>query len=320
MIFKRLLVTALLLAAVGLGAWLFESLRPPTEETSGRIFEISPGAGFRSIASELESEGFIRSARAFEIYAGITGGARNLQPGIYELDAAASAKEIIKILVAGPEIEATVTVPEGFTAADIDMLLTRAGVTEPAEFLALVRENDLEGRLFPDTYRFYFNSRPQTVLDRFLEQFDRRAAPLLAAEPENLERNIILASILEREVPDFEERRIVAGILIKRESIGMPLQVDASICYIKYGFDPDGPCEPITALDKKIGSPYNTYLNSGWPPGAISNPGVLAIQAALDPVESQYWYYLSDPKTNKTIFAETFNEHLMNQLKYLSED
>jgi UPF0755 protein len=158
------------------------------------------------------------------------------------------------------------------------------------------------------------------ALDRFLENFDHRAAPLLAADPARAERNLILASILESEVPDQEERRIVAGILIKRVAAGIPLQVDASICYIKEGLRPEAPCEPITALDKKIESPYNTYLNSGWPPGAISNPGVLAIKATLDPVESPYWYYLSDPLTDKTIFAKTLDEHLANQLKYLRKN
>lgn len=327
---KYFLAAGLIFAAVGIGAWLFISLRPVATgahtieigaaKEAPSLFEIAPGAGFRSIARDLEQQGLIRSASAFEVYAVFTGRARGLQPGSYELQPTVSGEEMLDILAAGPELETQVTVPEGLTAADIDVLLSQAEVTEPGEFLLLVRQNELEGRLFPDTYRFYFDSPPQSVLDRFLDEFDRRAVPLLSAEPDNLERNIILASILEREVPDFEERRIVAGILIKRAAVGMPLQVDASICYIKAGFDPDAPCEPITALDKKIDSPYNTYSNSGWPPGAISNPGVLAIQAALDPVESPYWYYLSDPKTNKTIFAETFNEHLMNQLKYLSED
>ncbi|MGH9551285.1 MAG: endolytic transglycosylase MltG, partial [Terriglobales bacterium] len=73
-------------------------------------------------------------------------------------------------------------------------------------------------------------------------------------------------------------------------------------------------------LDKKIPSPYNTYLHSGWPPGAIANPGILAIEAALHPMDSPYWYYLSDPESGKTIFAKTIEEQVAHQLKYLRKN
>jgi UPF0755 protein len=224
------------------------------------------------------------------------------------------------ILTDAPESEATVTIPEGLTSVDIDRLLSAADVTAPGEFLKLVREKGLEGRLFPDTYRFYFGSAPQAVLDRFLANFEKRAAPLLAADPAHEGLNLTLASILEKEVPELEDRKIVAGLLIKRVAAKIRLQVDASICYAKEALHPEAPCEPITKLDKGIESPYNTYLHSGWPPGAISNPGVLAIEAALHPKDSPYWYYLSDPKNGKTIFARTIEEQVMNQLKYLNND
>lgn len=313
----------LLIAAISAAVWFFLSLRAPhaaqPDAQSGPIeFRIASSTGVGVIAQDLAAAGIIRSPGAFQVYAALAGHARGFQPGRYRIAPGISAAGVSETLAAGPEIEAVVTVPEGFTAADIDSLLVRAGVTQSGEFLALAREGGLEGRLFPDTYRFYFNSRPQQVLDRFLSEFERQAAPLLKADPENIERNLVLASLLEKEVPDYEERRIVAGLLLKRAAAGMPLQVDATICYIKEVLRPEEPCEPIRTLDKEIDSPYNTYLNSGWPPGAISNPGVLAIKAALDPVDSLYWYYLSDPDTGKTIFAETLDEHLANQLKYLN--
>jgi UPF0755 protein len=315
-----------LLAAGFLGAfawgavWLFIHIQPAAATGDLRQFEIAAGSGFREIAGALEEEGLIRSSKAFEIYAFLSGRARILKPGRYKVSPAHSGEEVLFILSAGPELETTVTIPEGMTAADIDAILSAADVTKPGEFLNLARDQNLEGRLFPDTYRFYYGSSPQVALDKLLANFERRAAPLLAADPEHAERNLILASILEKEVPDAEDRKIVAGLLIKRVARGFPLQVDASLCYAKEALHPEAPCEPLTKLDKKIESPYNTYLHSGWPPGAISNPGVVAIEAALHPKDSPYWYYLSDPKSGKTIFAKTIEEQVMNQLKYLNND
>jgi UPF0755 protein len=317
----RILLAAGCVAAIACAAaWLFFSLRPVTAAGDMRRFEVASGDGFREISSALKEEGFIRSKKAFEIYAVLAGTARGLKPGRYNVSPAQSGAEISNILAAGPETETTVTIPEGFTSMDIDWVLSEAGVVKQGEFLKLVLERGLEGRLFPDTYRFYYNSDPEVVLKKFSAEFDRRAAPLLAGDPANIERNLILASILEKEVPDLEDRKIVAGLLIKRVKIGMPLQVDASICYAKELLNPEEPCEPLTKLDKKIASPYNTYLHSGWPPGAITNPGILAIEAALHPKDSPYWYYLSEPKEGKTIFAKSIDEQVMNQLKYLNND
>ena len=123
-----------------------------------------------------------------------------------------------------------------------------------------------------------------------------------------------MASLIEREVPDSDERRIVAGILWKRIENGIPLQVDATICYIK-----SGPCLPITEEDKDRDSLYNTYRYLGLPPAPISNPGADAIEASKNPEDSPYWYYISDPETNQTIFAQTLDEHNRNVVKYLGD-
>lgn len=317
----RTLLTAGCLAALVMGTiWLVFSLRPAVAVGETRQFEVVSGTGFREIAGALKAEGLIRSKIAFEVYAIISGHARKFQPGHYEMNPTYSGAGISAVLAAGPELETTVTIPEGYTAVDIDRILSGAGVVGQGEFLKLARERNLEGRLFPETYRFYYNSTPEAVMDRFLAEFERRAAPLLATDPGEAERNLILASILEKEVPEYEDRRIVAGLLIKRVSAGIPLQVDASLCYAKEILDSDLPCEPLTQLDKKIESAYNTYLHSGWPPGAIANPGVLAIEAALHPKDSPYWYYLSEPEEGRTIFSRTLAEHVANQLKYLNND
>jgi UPF0755 protein len=160
------------------------------------------------------------------------------------------------------------------------------------------------------------------VVGEFTDNFNVKALPLLNADSKNAQRDLILASILEKEVPSSTDQKLIAGILLKRLAAGMPLDVDATVCYAKLLENPSpaASCYPLTALDFKIDSPYNTYLYRGLPPGPIGNPGVSAIVAAIDPVSSPYWYYLSDPKTGKTIFAKTLDEQTQNRVKYLGSN
>jgi len=216
------------------------------------------------------------------------------------------------------------TVIEGSTLGQIDKLLSERKIVRPGEIVGFdiekVRTNywfldkaaGLEGFLFPDTYEFFLNSSPEVAVRKFLDNFNKKAGPLVFGK--DAVKIITLASIIEKEVPEIgEDRLLVSGVLTKRLKSGMPLQVDASICFIK---NPLG-CGGVSGLDLKIDSPYNTYLYSGLPPTPIANPGLSAIRAALDPKPSPYWFYISSPKTKKTIFAKTLDEHQRNIVKYL---
>jgi UPF0755 protein len=121
---------------------------------------------------------------------------------------------------------------------------------------------------------------------------------------------------LEKEVPDFEEQKIAAGIFLKRMDVGMALQADATVIYAKCSGKFAG-CASLTRLDFKIDSPYNTYFYAGLPPAPISNPSAKTIEAASKAEKSDYWYYLSDPETQKTIFSKTLEEHNDNRASYL---
>jgi UPF0755 protein len=222
--------------------------------------------------------------------------------------------------------EVTVTIPEGYTIYDIDRVLSNDGVLQPGDLIAAASvsstfpsSSPLEGRLFPDTYDFFIDSTTSTVIQKFLVDFNVKAEPLLATDPKNAERDLIIASILQKEVASSTDQAIVAGILEKRLTAGIPLDVDATICYIKQQEHPTSTtgCYPLSAADYKIDSLYNTYLYRGLPPTPIGNPGTDAIQAALHPQSSTYWYYLSDPKTGKTIYAATLAGQQANQRKYL---
>lgn len=199
---------------------------------------------------------------------------------------------------------ARVVIPEGFTVPQISELLSQAGVLSGASL-----STDLEGYLFPDTYEFFIGSSVKMVLRRFVENFDSKVLPLVS-EGRNLDDAIKVASIIEREVPHPADRRIVAGIIWKRLRSNYPLQVDAAFCYIL-----PSPCV-LTRVALAIDSPYNTYTNKGLPPTPISNPGLDAIDAALNPKSSPYWFYIST-KSGKTVFAVDLDEHQSNIVKYL---
>jgi UPF0755 protein len=316
---RRMLAALGILGAAGI-FYLVLAVRPAASFADPLEFVVAGGDGFSEIAARLEKLGIIRSRFAFEVLALISGSAPRFKPGTYILSPAASSWEIISQLTAGAERETQVTIPDGASVYLIDKILSDAGVLPAGEFrnYVLSLPEMAEGKLFPDTYRFFLNSSPEEVFRKMRDNFERKALPVLAAEPEKAEENLIFASLLEKEVPDTNERRLVAGILKKRLAAGIPLQVDATICYLKQRLRNEYlPCYPLTDFDFGINSPYNTYLNKGLPPGPIGSPGLDAIRAAMNPVDSPYWFYLSDPKTNRTVFAKTLEEHTINRAKYL---
>ncbi len=308
-------------ALLVLAAYVFAGLRPVDTPAASRevTLRIPAGAGLADIAHLLDSVGVLRSPFVFQLVALLRGDAGELQAGSYLFRTDEGALAILRKLTGGAAREVSVTIPEGATFYDIDAILAERGVLVPGAFIAYVssRGDAIEGKLFPDTYRFFTDAPPEDVARRMTDTFAEKAAPLFA-KSKNPNRDLTLASLLEREVPAYEDRRVVAGVLLKRVAAGMPLQVDATVCYAKEivaGRAVD--CLPLTPLDFQIESPYNTYLQRGWPPGPIGNPGLAALEAALRPVPSSYWYYLSDPATQRTIFSTTFDEHRANKAKYL---
>ncbi len=306
---------AALSALLGL-VFLFD-LRPVSAGQS-RVLTVRPGEGFREVAKELAGEGLIRSRLAFEAYVLATGSFPRLQAGAYDISPASSTPAIVEQIFAGRDKEIKAVIPEGSSLYAIDDILTAAGVIRSGELISYALAHpDLEGRLFPDTYRFYANTPAAEVVRLLTANFETKAAPLLGSGAAARER-LILASLVEKEVPEFADQKLVAGILRKRLRTGMPLQVDASVCYLKQVQARSYvPCAPLAARDFRNDSPYNTYLYKGLPLGPIGNPGLQAIQAVLAPVESPYWYYLSDPVSKKTVFARTFDEHNANRIRYL---
>ena len=321
-------------------AYFSLTLRPVSQGSVIRQIEIKSGDGFRQIAVNLEGAEIVRSSMAFQLVAFFSGSAHKLKPGPYLLDASLSTPNILRKIIIGPDLERGLVIPEGLTFLDIDKKLSDAGITQPKalanfnfesvknnyEFLRDIKSPiKIEGYLFPDTYKFYINSKPEDVVEKILDNFNKKAWPSLKGQSHVVGSIAIgsnqflnIASLIEKEVYFSAERPIVAGIIYKRLKMGMALQIDATIIYAKCG----GLvlyCEDSNFYRKDTGfdSLYNTYLHNGLPPTPISNPGLDSINAALNPVNTDYLYYLSDPKTKKLIFSKTFEEHNKNRELYL---
>lgn len=292
-------------------------------------FTIVKGEGFREIGGALSRRNFIRSLSIFKAYALLVGRAQKFQPGVYELSPAMSVPEIVRLLTTGANGDVLVTIPEGSSLKDIDAMLSEKGVIRSGtlialrpgafalEFPELAGTPSLEGLLFPDTYYFTLDVSAESVARRMIENFMRKGMRLIEGE-DDWYRTLILASLLEREVATFADRQLVAGVLLKRIKLGMPLQVDATVSYAKCGGGYRG-CEEIVATrgDLTLDSPYNTYARRGFPPTPIASPGAHSLRAAAEPAASSYLYYLSARDTKETIFSRTLEEHNMNRAKYL---
>jgi UPF0755 protein len=294
-------------------------------------FTIAKGDGLKEVVDELDKEELIKSTEAFKLYALLSGKAHLFKPGHYKLNPSWNSVQIAKVLIDGPP-EIAVVIFEGETVKDIDFRLSSAGIIEAGELdnykwqklaikYPLLREaKSLEGFIFPDTYRFAPFSDIDIVVREFLNNFEKQAIPLFKDEFAANYQSLIIASLVEKEAPFFEDRKIITGIIYRRMTLGMKLQLDATTVYEKCG-ERFATCPSrtrrLSRRDLASKGVYNTYLNKGLPPTPIANPGLSAIKAALNPVKTRYIFYISHPRTRKTIFAATLDEHNRNRVKYL---
>jgi len=278
--------------------------KPVSNDSALKEFLITKGSSASQIANDLEEEKIIRSSLAFKFYIQFTGKQSKILAGEFRLSPSMSLSEIVDTLQKGP-VEIWVTIPEGLRHEEIaEKFASNLGKDESFQDELERIMAPHEGYLFPETYLFSKEITTEKILNKLLATYNLKTAD----EPTNDE--IIMASIIERETKSDAEKPIVAGILYKRIENGWPLQVDASIQYAK------GNWKPILVSDKELNSLYNTYKYQGLPPGPICNPGISSINAAQNPKESEYWYYLHED--NGTIhYASSLEEHNVNIRKYL---
>ena len=314
------------------------------------------------VIDKLESSGLIRYPAAFRFYAQLTDvEAENaISPGTYDLNTMYDYNALVKSMHAySPAREVVeVTIPEGYSCAQIFSLLEKKGVCTASEledyaangeldeywFLEGVERGDkycLEGYLFPDTYKFYTNDDPERVLEKFLDDFDYRFSDLMKERVDELNARlteimagknyseeeiqsklvtirevVIIASLIEKESANDAESYKISSVIYNRLydwSYPPFLNIDAALVYALDGK------EVLTAADKELDSPYNTYLYQGLVPGPIANPGLSSLNAALLPEDTNYYFYALDPDVNEHHFSTTQSEH-DNFLASLEDD
>ena len=313
-----LALLSLVLAGVIFIIFIF---RPASSSQEIQRFVIPKGQAISIIGQRLQQQGLIKNSLAFRLIVRQKALANKIQAGSFELRPNMSLGEIALALTKGTE-DIWVTIPEGLRLEEIAETLdsySELDLFDKKEFLSLAKYS--EGYLFPDTYLVPRQMDAQGLFDLLSDTFDKKVNLALADEFASSKRSpeeiIIMASIVEREASGPSDQNYVAGILWNRIDIGMALQADATLQYSKgYNKTQDSWWVPPLAIDKKIISPFNTYMNSGLPPRPICNPGLSAIQATLDPAKSDYFYYIHDMK-GKIHFAKDIDGHNRNVNKYL---
>lgn len=298
-------------------ASLFNPLN--SDQTKEQQFVIPKGQSISMIGSRLKEEGLIKSDLIFKLIVKKEKLENKIQAGSFKLSPSMNLLEIANSLTTGTE-DAWVTIQEGWRNEEIAESMVRQGFEffDKDEFLRLARNS--EGKLFPDTYLVPQQISAQQFYNLLINTFDKKIAELeddIDKSGKTLDEIIIMASLVEREGRGYENLRTVSGILWNRIEIGMALQVDATLQYAKgYSLIYKTWWGEPTAQDKEVDSPYNTYLNTGLPPSPISNPGLDALRATINPIQSDYLYYIHD-KSGQGHYATSYDEHLENINDYL---
>jgi len=328
---KKIVRYLLLILIIILGStYIWQGICLPINKNSNEeiTFSVRKGEGTKEIAINLEREKLIKMATLFRVYTIFTGISNKLQAGEYSLSPSMTIPEITEKLVSGDVIEEQITIIEGWDLRDLAEYLGEMGFNKD-EFLELIKKDfsgdfsfledkpkdlSLEGYLFPDTYKIKKGVTLEEIINKALQNFDKKLTQELRQEIVNQNKTIFeiitMASMIEKEVKTLEDKKIVSGILWKRLENDVLLQVDSTIPYVT------GKKDPVSIDETKIDSPYNTYKYGGLPLGPICNPGLESILAAIYPESSDYWYYLSTPD-GKTIFSKTLEEHNIAKAKYL---
>ncbi len=296
-------------------------------------FRIERGESVTSVATRLEQAGLIRSVLPFRAITRFSNTENRIQRGHYALGRDMSAMELHQQLVSGAQVLTRVTVPEGRTTSQIARIVERAEITDAESFRKAATDPDLlaelgvpaesaDGYLFPETYHFPEDYPAELVVQAMVQGFFREIGRI---DPEyrelsdqELHERVILASIVEREYITDEEAPLIASVFYNRLEAGMRLESCATVVYVMT--EEEGLAHPdrLFYRDLERQSEYNTYLNSGLPPGPIATPGAVALDAAFHPAESDYWFFvLRGPDAREHHFSRTLQEHNEATVLYL---
>jgi peptidoglycan lytic transglycosylase G len=319
---RRILLLSTAGLAMLVATWLVLSLRPYRGyEGEERIVEVPQGAGGGVVASRLADAGVIRSPGFFRLLVRVTGAAGRLHAGEYRFAGPLSPLAVRHRLVSGDVLLHPVTIPEGLRMDQVFEILVLAGFGVLDEFREVAGDgklihdldpdaSDLEGYLYPDTYRLPRTIPEADIIRGMVERFRSVYGPEEHERARELDLSlrevVTLASLVEKEAGEVEERPLVSSVFHNRLRRGMLLQCDPTVIFAL--IREDAYPGRLTRAGLEFDSPYNTYLYPGLPPGPIASPGYESLQAVLHPAESDYLYFVS-MNTGRHHFSESLDEH-----------
>lgn len=314
--FLLLIVVMVGIFAAGTFWWINETNPVNAQATKGIIFVVDKGESTRQIGIDLQHAGLIRNPWVFFLLVKMSGYDKKLQSGDFRLSSSQTPQQILQTMMKG-SIDIWVTIPEGKRATEIaEILKENLPNYDPSWSAKLATQ---EGYLFPDTYLFPRDVTIDQIITTMEDNFAKKYAQAQLTQTNKMNQHdaIILASIVEREASSAHDMQYVASTFENRLAIGMALGSDVTVEYA-LGYQPQEQTwwkKNLTTTDLNIDSPYNTRKFAGLPPTPISNPGLTAIKAVLNPPPSDYLYFIADSK-GIIHFAKTIEEHEANVKKY----
>jgi UPF0755 protein len=330
-------ILAILMLVILIGSFFY--IKNKTYFASGvansiKTISIENGDNALVVGEKLSKAGIISGKYYFAWYLWLNNKLHSIVAGVYEFPKGMPIPEAALIVTGGETVpmRVKVTFPEGWTMKKYAERLNASGLSGD-DFLKIAEKPDkilkgqyefldnvpadatLEGFLFPDTYYFSNQATGEEIVKKMLDTFSLKVFNIIYEDVKSQNKSfydvMIMGSIVEGEVRNASDRKTVSGLFWNRIASGMLLQSDATL---EYALGTNKFQHSIS--ETKIDSPYNSYQNKGLPPGPVSNPGLASIQAALHPNQTDYVYFLSDPKTGKTVFAKTYEQHLANKAQY----
>jgi len=311
------IILAIIVIYLGFYSIVWRAPRPFPDQT---LINIERGESLSQIANTFEEKRVIISPFWLKAFVVLWGGEKKVVAGDYYFPDAVNVFKVAQMISKGEFglIARKITLPEGSSSIEMAEILEKELPAFNADdFINEVADNNYEGYLFPDTYFLTPNIKAHDLILMMRENFVRQIQEYQKdVEKSNRPLNdiVIMASIIEDEAnSSLKAKRTVSGILWNRLRLGMPLQVDAPFVYYngKHSYT-------LTKEDLKEDQPYNTYVNKGLPPTAITNPGIDSLRAAIAPNQTEYLYFMSD-KSGNMHYAKDFDGHQRNRERYLGK-
>ncbi|WP_300369627.1 endolytic transglycosylase MltG [Brachyspira sp.] len=331
---KKILIILIIFTAIVSAssvAFIQYMISPVGGDNEKVYFEIKQGEGASSIAKKLELQGLIRNSKIFLVFAKYLKYDRKLLSGYYEVNRSMSMIDIMKHLNSGKQAMVQFTIAEGKNIYEIATYLEAQGFTTKEEFLEVCHDKDIlkkynipsdsvEGYIFPSTYYIVKGNPTKTLVTYMIDSLYKQF-PDLEERAKKIGRNVhevlTMASIVEKEMGPLDDPKLIASAYYNRLKIDKRLEADPTTIYAMTLVKGDYIEKPNLRYDDlRMIHPYNTYKNTGLPPGPICSSGARAIEAALEPANTDYIFFVADG-TGKHAFSVTYEEHVENINRYI---